>query len=351
MPEITFAEAVRQATDWCLAADPAVMVMGLGVPDPGGIFGTTKGLREKYGPERILDSPVSENGLTGLAVGAALAGMRPIVTHQRVDFLLLSLDQLVNQAAKWHYMFNGRQRVPLVVRAVIGRGWGQGAQHSQSLHSWLAHVPGLKVVMPFTPADAKGLLISAVEDDNPVVFLEHRWLHNLKGPVPEGPERVPIGRAKVLRTGADVTIAAISHMSYEALRAAGLLRDLGVSAEVVDLRSARPLDADTLLASVRRTGRLVTADPDWGFCGLASELTALAVEGAWDKLKAPPARVTWPDHPLPTSPALAAGFYPGPGHIAAAALKTLGRPAPPELTAPRGALPHDVPDLSFTGPF
>lgn len=348
---LTYAKALLEATDQCLAADRSVYVMGLGVPDPGGIFGTTVGLRDKYGPCRVLDMPVAENGMTGIAIGSALMGMRPIMTHQRVDFVLLAMEQLVNQAAKWHYMFAGQARVPLVVRLVIGRGWGQGPQHSQSLHSWFAHIPGLKVVAPFSPGDAKGLLTAAVQDDNPVIFLEHRWLHGIVDEVPEESYTIPIGPARVAREGKDVTLVGFSHMTYECLRAASLLETLGVSAEVVDLRTLRPLDTKTVLASVRKTGRLVAAESDWSMCGVAGEILALAAERAFDALRAAPARVTLPDHPLPTAPSLARNFYPRAGDIARRALDQLGMDAPEALLYPPSPCPSDVPDLSFTGPF
>ena len=232
--QIKFLEAIREAQDLCLGADPSVYIVGLGVPDPKGIFGSTIGLKEKYGAHRVLDMPLSENAMTGVATGSALVGMRPIITHQRVDFALLALDQIVNQAAKWHYMFGGAMKVPLVMRMVIGRGWGQGPQHSQSLQSWFAHIPGLRVVMPTTAYDAKGLLISSVEDDNPVVFLEHRWLYGISDAVPPDYYRVPLGKARVLRQGSDVTIASLSYMTIEALQAADILAGEGINAEVED---------------------------------------------------------------------------------------------------------------------
>jgi len=348
---LTFARAVLEATDQCLATDPAVILIGLGVPDPGGIFGTTLGLRETHGGERVLDMPVAENGVTGIVIGAATMGLRPIMTHQRVDFALLALEQLVNQAAKWHFMFAGQVRVPLVVRMIIGRGWGQGPQHSQSLHSWFAHIPGLKVVAPFSPSDAKGMLIAAVEDDNPVIFLEHRWLQNLSDDVPTEMFRTPLDKARVVRQGADISLIAFSHMTYESLRAAEMLAKLGVSAEVVDLRSLRPLDAATVLASVRKTGRFIALDADWASCSVASEIVALCTEQAFDALKCPPARITLPDYPLSTSPALSKNYYPSPGDIAAQALRMLGKEGPSEILYPPSKLPHDVPDLSFQGPF
>src|SRR5579885_455110 len=207
--EITFAEALNEAMAVCLEADPTVYLMGLGVPDPKGVFGTTLGLQEKFGVRRVMDMPTSENAMTGVAVGSALLG----------------LDQIVNQAAKWHYMFGGKTKLPLIIRMIVGRGWGQGPQHSQSLQAWFAHIPGLKVVMPATPYDAKGLLIGGIEDDNPVIFLEHRWLHGIKGAVPKGHYAVPLGRARIARPGRDVTIVASSYMTLEALRAADMLAE------------------------------------------------------------------------------------------------------------------------------
>ena len=225
-----------------MAKDPSVYIMGLGVPDPKGVFGTTLGLQQKYGLKRVLDIPLSENAMTGVATGSALVGMRPIITHQRVDFALNAMEQMVNQAAKWHYMFGGQNRVPLVIRMIIGRGWGQGPQHPQSLQSWFAHVPGLRVVMPTTPHDAKGLLISSIEDDNPVIFIEHRWLHGISDHVPEGIYRVPLGKARVVREGRRVTIVATSYMVLESLRASETLSESGIEAEVIDVRCLRPLD-------------------------------------------------------------------------------------------------------------
>jgi len=350
--QLRFDQAILEATDQCMAADPRVYVMGLGVTDPKGTFGTTLGLEAKYGSKRVMDMPTSENGMTGVAIGSAIVGLRPIMTHQRVDFALLALDQLINNAAKWHYMFGGRMRVPLVVRLVIGRGWGQGPQHSQSLQALFAHVPGLKVVMPTTPHDAKGLLIAAVEDDNPVIFLEHRWLHGIFGPVPEERYRVPLGRARTARPGRDVTLVATSYMTLEAMRAAELLARDGVEAEVVDVRSVKPLDESHILESVRRTGRLVAVDAGWRTLGVAAEVLALAAERAHDRLKSAPKRVTLPDVPTPTSPALANGYYPRAVHLVNAVRTMLGRPEVTETDLGiRHETPLDVPDRAFTGPF
>ncbi len=353
---LKFYEAIREAIDQKMALDPRVYLMGLGVPDPKGIFGTTSGLAEKYGPERVMDMPTSENAMTGIAIGSAINGMRPIMTHQRVDFFILALDQLINNAAKWHYMFGGQMKVPLVIRLIIGRGWGQGPQHSQSLHSFFAHVPGLKVVMPSTPQDAKGLLLSAIDDDNPVVYLEHRWLHNTFGEVSTDPTPIPIGKAKIVRSGTDVTIVAASHMVLEAHRALSMLEEEGISAELIDLRTIRPLDKETILNSVQKTGRLIVADPDWKTVGTASEILAFVAEEALSSLQSPPVRVTYPDRHTPTSWALSNHFYPTSKHIAVEALKMMGKLSQAQalmeqLREQYTQGPLDVPDETFTGPF
>jgi acetoin:2,6-dichlorophenolindophenol oxidoreductase subunit beta len=347
--QLTYAQAINEALDQCMTADPAVYVMGLGVPDPGGVFGTTIDLAQKHGSKRVRDMPLSENAMTGVATGSALVGMRPVLTHQRIDFALLAIEQMVNQAAKWHYMFGGRMSVPLVVRMIVGRGWGQGPQHSQSLQAWFAHVPGLKVVMPATPGDAKGLLIAAIEDDNPVVFLEHRWLHGISGPVPEDRVAIPLGSARIAASGDDVTLVATSYMVLEALRAATLLADAGIAAEVIDVRTLSPLDMPTITASVAKTGRVVVTDTGWTNCGFAAEIVARLSEAAFADLKAPPRRVAMPDYPVPTSPALANPLYPRAQDIARAAQETLG--LAPTIVAPPQTTPGDVPDPSFAGPF
>ena len=347
---IRFNEAIREATQICLARDPRVYVMGLGVPDPKGTFGTTSGLQEEFGSERVFDIPTSENGMTGVAIGTAIVGMRPIMTHQRVDFALLSIEQIVNQAAKWHYMFNGQMRVPLVIRMVIGRGWGQGPQHSQSLQAWFAHVPGLRVVMPTTAHDAKGLLIASVEDDNPVIFLEHRWLHGVSGEVPEGHYTVPLGKARIAREGADITIVSASYMTLEALRAADALAADGIDAEIIDLRCIAPLDSETILRSVKKTRRLVVVDTASRSFGMSGEIVALVSEQLHGVLQAAPARVALPDSPTPTGPTLANLYYPRSPDIVAAVGRMFGRsPAPRATLAPGVFL--DTPDPSFTGPF
>lgn len=325
--------------------------MGLGVPDPKGVFGTTLGLQKKYGDQRVFDIPLSENAVTGIALGAAITGMRPILTHQRVDFAVIAMEQLVNQAAKWHYMFGGRMSAPMVIRMIIGRGWGQGPQHSQSLQSWFAHVPGLKVVMPTTAKDAKGLLIASVEDNNPVVFLEHRWLYGIRDDVPPGYYRVPLGKAKLLKEGSDVTIVGISYMTLEALRAAERLSAYGVSAEVIDLRTIRPWDVEAVLRSVQKSGRLVVTDTSWHSFGVAAEIEATVVERLFKHLKAAPRRVASPDCPSPTSPALAAHFFPRADSIVQTVQEMLGMEARDDFKNLPPLHELDVPDSSFKGPF
>lgn len=318
---LTYPEAIREALAQSLARDPSVFVMGQGVDDPSGMFGTTLGLQESFGPRRVFDTPLAENGLTGIAVGAAIGGMRPVYLHNRPDFLLLAMDQLVNHAAKWRYMFGGAVGVPLVVWSCTGRGWGAGAQHSQALQGLFMHAPGLKVVMPSSCHDAKGLMLSAIADDDPVIVMEHRLNFRKKGHVPEEPYRVPIGKGVVVRPGRDVTVVAISHMVTEACLAADELSAGGIDAEVVDLRTLRPLDEEIVLSSIARTGRLVVADTGWRTGGVTAEIAALAAEKGLGFLKAPVARVACPDVPTPAGFTLEAAFYPGKAEIAAAARK------------------------------
>jgi pyruvate dehydrogenase E1 component beta subunit len=348
---LTYQEAIREAQAQLLTAMPQTYIMGLGVPGPTGIYGTTKGLQNQFGAERVLDMPASENGLTGVALGSCLMGQRPILVHVRVDFAILSMEQIVNQIAKWSYMYGGNMRAPLTFRMIIGRGWGQGPQHSQSLQAWFAHVPGLKVVMPTTAYDVKGMLIAAVEDDAPVLVFEHRWLYAVKSYVPEEMYRVPLDRAAIVRRGKDITLAATSYMTLESLRAADMLSKIGVEAEVIDLRTLTPIDVDTLAASVQQTGRLIVADTGHSAFGVCAEVLASVTERAFQHLKSAPQRVAVPHVPTPTSPALAELYYPTAIDIARAALRSLGsKLAIPEETID-AKLWRDVPDQSFTGPY
>ena len=295
--------------------------------------------------------PTSENAMTGVAIGAALNGIKSVMTHQRIDFFLLAVDQLVNSAAKWHYMFGSQISIPITIRLIIGRGWGQGPTHSQNLQAWFAHIPGLKVVMPTTPEDAKGLLISSIFDPNPVVFLEHRWLHNTIGEVPGGDFRVPIGKAKIVRAGADVTIVSMSYMTIEALHAADYLATQGIYCEIIDLRTIKPLDWDTVMHSVAKTGRLLALDSGFTTGSVAGEIVARVAIEVFDKLKIPPARLAMPDVPEPTSYALTKGFYVRAADIAKKIMEMLGKDFSEVSNTLLEPTPHDVPGNWFKGPF
>ncbi len=308
---ITYQDALREAQEQLLEQDERVFLLGEGVGDVGWIFGSTTGLEEKFGKERVMDIPIAENGLTGVAIGAAAAGMKPIFVHMRMDFLPMCMDQIVNHAAKWHYMTGGRVNVPLVIRSIIGRGWGSAAQHSQALHGLFIHVPGLKVVMPSTPYDAKGLLISAVQDGNPVLFVEHRWIYDYTGYVPEEMYTVPIGQGIVRKEGTDVTLVALSQMVYEAIKAARELEKKdGISVEIIDPRTLQPLDDALICESVRKTGRLVIADVACKTGGVGAEIACRVAESVFDSLKAPVQRINFPDVPTPCSPVLEKAYYP-----------------------------------------
>lgn len=354
---LSYAQAIREGLDQAMENDPSVIVIGEGVPDPKAIFDTTAGLRDKYGTRRIFDMPLAENGMTGVCVGAALSGLRPVMVHQRIDFALLAMDQLINNAAKWHYMFNGKASVPLVVRMIVGRGWGQGPQHSQSLQAMFAQVPGIKVIMPTTAHDAKGMLISAIEDNNPVLFIEHRWLHHIKDNVPAEYYRVPLDQAKVLHEGDAVTVAAFSYMVVESLIAAkALVSTFGIRIEVLDMRSVRPLDVASVLNSVRKTGRLIVVDTAFHTGSIAGELISQVVEQAFDALKTHPVRIASPDHPVPTSHFMAERYYPSPQTIADAVLDMVGADENSANYSELCALmlrdePHDTPNRGFAGPF
>jgi pyruvate dehydrogenase E1 component beta subunit len=323
MREISYAEAIREAFRQCLESDPRVFAIGQGVWSPWYVGSSMQGLDREFGQARIIDTPVSENATTGAAVGAALAGMRPIVIHPRLDFMLLAVDQIVNQAANWYYMSGGKVNVPITIRGIINRGGEQAAQHSQAIHAWFMHTPGLKVVMPSTPYDAKGLLIAGVRDGNPVLYIDDRWLYTEVGPVPEEPYAVPIGKGVVRRSGRDITLVANSYMAVQSLKAALELEQSGIDVEVIDLRSIKPLDKEVILTSVRKTGRLITADGGWLTGGVCAEIAAIVAEGAQPHLKAPVVRIALPDAPAPMSRPLEAAYYPDHRHIVSSARKLM----------------------------
>lgn len=319
---LSYAEALYEATVQEMERDEGVFVYGLGVDDPKGMYGTTLDLHKRFGADRNFDTPLSEDAMTGFAIGAALAGMRPIHVHQRVDFLMLCMNQLVNIAAKSSYMFGGAVSVPMVVRAIVGRSWGQGAQHSQSLHSLFMHIPGLKVVAPTTPHDAKGCMIAAIRDENPVIFIEHRMLYNFTGIVPEDPFEVAFGQARVLAEGDDITIVAISHMVTEALRARRELASVGIGAEVIDPVTLTPIDMETICASAQKTGHLLVVDNAWTNCGASAEIMAQAVERLQDQdTRVKMGRMGFAPVPCPTTRCLEDLFYPNAATIAEHAYK------------------------------
>jgi acetoin:2,6-dichlorophenolindophenol oxidoreductase subunit beta len=302
--ELTFAQAIREALAEEMRRDSRVFIIGEDVAEAGTPFKVLSGLVEEFGTKRVVDTPISEPGFTGLSVGAAMTGLRPVVDIMFGDFLTLTMDQLVNQAAKVHYMSGGAWKVPMVLRTTLGATRRSAAQHSQSLHAWLSHVPGLKVVLPSTPHDAKGLMKSAIRDDNPVIFFEDKMMYKLKGPVAEGDYTIPIGVADVKRTGEDITLVATSSMVQVALGAATLLEEVGISAEVVDPRTTWPLDEKTLVDSVKKTSRAIVLDEGYGRYGVTGEIAATIAEGAFYSLEAPVKRMGAMHVPIPFSPPL-----------------------------------------------
>ena len=313
---ITYVEALREAVEQEMERDPSVVLLGLDVDDHTAILGSTRGLLERFGSERVFTTPLSEDSMTGVAIGAAMAGMRPIHVHIRMDFLMLAMNQLINIAAKTHYMYGGAYKVPLVVRCIIGKSWGQGAQHSQGLHSMFMHVPGLTVAAPANAHDAKGCMIAAIRDDNPIIFVEHRLLYSTEATVPEESFFAEIGKGRLVASGNDITLVGISSMVMECLRARELLAEVGISAAVVDPVWLTPLDMETIGASAERTGRVLVVDNAWTSCGASAEIVARLAEGD----QAPRmARIGFAPTTCPTTPWLEEHFYPNPATIAAKA--------------------------------
>ncbi len=323
--EISLAQAIREALAEEMRRDPRVFILGEDVAEAGTPFKVLSGLVDEFGPQRVIDTPISEAGFVGIAVGAAMTGMRPVVDIMFGDFLTLAMDQIVNQAAKVHYMSGGKLKVPLVIRTTLGATRRSAAQHSQSLHAWFAHIPGLKVAVPSTPYDAKGLLKTAIRDDNPVLFFEDKMMYQVKGPVPEEEYTLPFGVADVKRPGRDVTLVATSSMVYVALEAAELLEQEGISAEVVDPRTIFPLDVETLVRSARKTGRVVVVDEGHRRYGVTAELAATIAEEAFYDLEAPVRRVGALDVPVPFSPVLEDRTVPTPQQVASVARELCGR--------------------------
>lgn len=337
-------DAISEALAQEMERDENVFVFGLDVDDHKRIQGSTAGLVEKFGPERCFGTPLSEDAMTGIAIGAAMAGMRPVHVHIRMDFTLLSANQIINMAAKSHYMSNGQVKVPLVVRCMVGRSWGQGAQHSQALQSLFMHIPGLKVVAPTNAYDAKGTLAAAIRDDNPVIFMEHRLFCNMQSYVPEESYVVELGKARTLIEGTDITIVATSHMVVEAVRAAKLLKEVGISATVIDPITLRPLDMPAITDSASKTGHLLVVDNGWLMCGTGAEILASVAEQG---LPVKMSRMGFAETPCPTTRILEDDFYPNAQRIAMRAYKMLN-PGKPEWIAPADIQPEIN---EFKGPF
>jgi pyruvate/2-oxoglutarate/acetoin dehydrogenase E1 component len=344
---LTYVEAVREATDQEMERDDSVIVFGLDVDDPKAIQGTTRGLLEKYGPERVFGTPLSEDAMTGVAIGASLAGLRPIHVHIRMDFLMLAMNQLVNIAAKSRYMYGGQIHVPIVIRSMIGKSWGQGAQHSQGLYSFFMNVPGFKVVAPTTPYDAKGCLVHAIRDNDPVIYVEHRILHFQKGPVPQSFYKVPPGKARVTGQGSDVTLVGISYMQLECLRARRYLESVGISAEVIDPIWLSPLDIETIAESVSKTGRLCVVDNAWATCGASAEIISRVIERLQGVRSVQVRRMGFAPVTCPPAPTLEDLYYPNGRTIASAAYDLV-------RGGQNGWVPRaqvELQEIEFKGPF
>ena len=346
----SFIHGVNEALIESMKKDKKILCYGLGVTDPKGIFGSTKGLEDRFGSDRVFDMPTSENAMTGVAIGAALGGYKVVMTHQRLDFFLLAMDQLVNSAAKWFYMFGGKTPIPITIRLILGRGWGQGPTHSQNLQAWFAHIPGLKVIMPSTASDAKGMLTSAIFDPNPVLFLEHRWLHNSKGNIPDGYFEKPIDKARKVLVGNSITIVSMSYLTLEAVEAAKVLKRYDVKCEIIDLVTINPIDWQTIFKSVIKTGRLLVLDTGFTTGSVAGEIIAKLVLEKFHYLKIPPQRIAMPDIPEPTSYSLTKSLYNDSSDI----LKKVSEMLQIKINKEdfiRKAKDHDVPGDWFKGPF
>ena len=318
MRTLTYAAAINEALSQAMDLCPDVIVLGQLVDYKSGVFGTTTGLAERYGTDRVQDFPVAEGVMTSTATGAALVGLRPVLVHQRLDFMLYSLDAIVNWLSLWRFKSNGNSNLPVTIRAIVGKGWGQGPQHSKSLHAWFAHLPGIRVAVPSTAYDAKGLLLESIFGENPTIIIENRSLFSMEDGVPELPYRIRFGRAAVRRTGADLTLVAVGAMVPIALRVASRLAEESIDIEVVDLRTVSPLDNQSIYDSVSKTKRLVVADPGWQSAGVAAEIITSVCEEMGRSLLANPVRVCLPDSHTPTSAPLEAQYYPDEDGLGAA---------------------------------
>jgi pyruvate dehydrogenase E1 component beta subunit len=351
--QVNAASEILRVLERNLRNDSKFLIAGLGVTDPKGVFGTTLGLEEKYGSQRVMETPTSENAMTGVGVGIAISGFRPLMVHQRLDFFLLAMDQLVNSAAKWHFMFGSQQSVPLTIRLITGRGWGQGPTHSQNLHSWFSHIPGLKVVMPSFASEIAALLQASIDDPNPVIFIEDRWIHNLNVETddPRRDKRIELGKAQICHPGGDVTVVASGYMSVEALKAVTFLAGHNISAELIDLRTLKPLDLDAIIHSVKKTQNLVVVDSGNEIASFGKEIIANVAMSKAVRLVNPPRLVSLPDIPEPTSHGVIGEYRVSATKIALSIIETLSIVTPDDLIKSLTPSKDDVPDSSFTGPF
>ncbi len=348
-----FINLVNAAFHKAMELDDKVLSYGQGMNDRVRMFGATVGLVEAFGEERVFDVPTAENGMTGVGIGLCIQGYRPVISHNRLDFILLAMDQLVNGAAKWHNVFAGKMPINLTTRVIVGRGWGQGPTHCQSLQSCFAQIPGLKVVMPSLAEDVYGLLLSSIFDDNPTIFIEHRWLHNIRANPHVNPYQfVPLGKARRVTEGSDITVVSMSYMTIEALHAVEYLKEQGIHCDLIDLRTIKPLDWETIYASVRKTGKLLVLDTGFEFCSVASEIIAQVTMDCFADLKMPPRRLALSDHSVLTSPTLANPAYVYSDDIAEVVCDMLAKPINLEpMRVERDKFPKDVPGAWFAGPF
>ncbi len=347
------AAEILRVLDRNLKENPKFLISGLGVADPKGVFGTTLGLSEKYGVQRVLETPTSENAMTGVGVGLAISGFRPLMVHQRLDFFILAMDQLVNSAAKWHFMFGGQSSVPITIRLITGRGWGQGPTHSQNLHSWFAHIPGLKVVMPSFASEVASLLQASIDDPNPVIFIEDRWIHNQQVDMddPRIDKPIDLGKAHVCTSGTQITVVSSGYMSIESLKAVNYLNSKGISVELIDLRTIKPLDMETILVSVEKTKNLLVVDSSNEIASFGKEIIANTLMRSDTQLLNRPSLVSLPDVPEPTSHGVIGQYRVSAVKIAQSILRILAIPDLADLIEALTPLKEDVPDASFTGPF
>ncbi len=346
----SFIEAINDALMQAMSIDKKVICYGLGINDPKRIFGSTERLVEKFGNQRVFDMPTSENALMGVAIGLGISGIKTVYMHQRLDFFLLAMDQLVNGAAKWYFMFGGKVNLPITIRLIMGRGWGQGPTHSQNLHAMFSHIPGLKVVMPSNPYDAKGLLLSSIIDPNPVIFLEHRWIHNSLGNVPSKFYKVKIGKAKIVKVGKSLTIIASSYMVADAINFIEKFKKINseISIELIDLRTIKPIDKNLIIKSVLKTKRVLVLDTGFSFSGIGSEIISIITINCFNKLKYKPVKITIPDLPEPTSRFLIKYYYPTSKNIYKAVCKIFNLNVNSKFFVNNNV---DTPGQWFKGPF